>query len=41
MKRTCKICNRDNSKTDIVSAIIVRPAVAKIIEQSFPGWNPK
>ncbi len=41
MKKTCQICGRDNSKTEIISSIIVRPVVAKIIEQSFPGWNPK
>ena len=41
MKKTCQICKRDNSKTEIISAIIVRPAVSKMIEESFPDWNPK
>jgi len=41
MKKTCQICKRDNSKAEIVSAIIVRPAVSKMITESFPNWNPK
>ena len=41
MKKTCQICGRDNSKTEILSSIIVRPAVSKMIEESFPKWNPK
>lgn len=39
MKKTCQICGRDNSKSELISSIIVRPAVTKIIEQSFPNWN--
>jgi uncharacterized membrane protein len=41
MKKTCQICKRDNSKTEIISSIIVRPAVSKMIAESFPEWNPK
>ncbi len=39
MKNTCQICGRDNSKSELISSIIVRPAVTKIIEQSFPTWD--
>jgi len=41
MKKTCQICGRDNSKTEIISSVIVRPAVSKMIKESFPDWNPK
>ena len=41
MKKTCQICGRDNSKTEIISSVIVRPAVSNIIKESFPDWNPK
>jgi len=41
MKKTCQICGRDNSKTEIISSVIVRPAVSNVIKESFPDWNPK
>jgi len=41
MKKTCQICGRDNSKIEIISSVIVRPAVSKMIKESFPDWNPK
>ena len=41
MKNTCQICGRDNSQTEIISSAIVRPAVADIIEKSFPQWDNK
>jgi len=41
MKKVCQICGRDETKTEIVSALIVRPAVSEIIKNSFPEWNPK
>lgn len=41
MKKVCQICGRDETKTDIVSALVVRPAVTELIKNSFPEWNPK
>ena len=41
MKKNCQICGRDSTKTEIISSVIVRPAVSNIIKSSFPNWNPK
>ena len=41
MKKVCQICGRDETKTEIVSALVVRPAVAELIKNSFPEWNAK
>ena len=41
MKKVCQICKRDETKTEIVAAIIVRPAVSELIKKSFPNWNAK
>ena len=40
MKRTCQICGRDSSKIELISSIIVRPAVSKLIKESYPDWDP-
>ncbi len=39
MKKTCQICGRDSTKVDVISAVIVRPAVAELIKSSFPNWD--
>jgi uncharacterized membrane protein len=39
MKKVCQICNRDETKAEIISAVVVRPAVSQLITQSFPDWN--
>lgn len=41
MKKTCQICGRDNSKAEILSSVIVRPAVGELIKSSFPNWDPE
>jgi uncharacterized membrane protein len=41
MKKKCQICGRDTSKTEVLSAVIVRPAVAVLIKESFPNWDPE
>ncbi|MBK7630882.1 MAG: DUF1003 domain-containing protein [Ignavibacteriales bacterium] len=41
MKKTCQICRRDNSKIELLSSVIVRPAVAELIKSSFPNWDPE
>ena len=41
MKKVCQICGRDESKVEIVSAMIIRPALSEIIKESFSDWNPK
>ena len=40
MKKVCQICKRDATKAEIISAVVVRPAVSQLITQSFPDWNP-
>lgn len=39
MKKNCQICGRDNTKVDVISAVIVRPAVAELIKSCFPNWD--
>jgi uncharacterized membrane protein len=41
MKKVCQICGRDESKVEIVSAIIIRPALSEIIKKSYPDWDAK
>lgn len=41
MKKNCQICGRDESKTEILPAIIVRPALSEMIKTEHPGWNEK
>ena len=40
MKKVCQVCKRDATKAEIISAVVVRPAVSQLITQSFPEWNP-
>ncbi len=39
MKKNCQICGRDNTEVDVISAVIVRPAVAELIKSCFPNWD--
>ncbi len=41
MNKICQICNRDESKAEILSAVVVRPAAVKVISESFPQWDSK
>lgn len=41
MKKVCQICKRDETKAEILFAVVVRPSVTKIIKESFPEWNIK
>ena len=41
MKKICQICGCDESKAEIISALIVRPAVSDLVKISFPNWNHK
>ena len=41
MKKICQICGRDESHVEILSAVIVRPAVADLIKSSYPKWDLK
>jgi len=41
MNKVCQICGRDHKKTEVISSIIVRPAVSEIITKSFPDWDPE
>jgi uncharacterized membrane protein len=39
MKKQCQICGKDESKVEIFSATIVRPAISEIIKETFSTWN--
>lgn len=39
MKKQCQICGKDESKAEIFSATIVRPALSKIIKETFSNWS--
>ena len=41
IKRVCQICGRDDKKAEVLSSIIVRPAISEIITKSFPDWDPE
>jgi uncharacterized membrane protein len=41
VKKVCQICKRDETQTDVISAVIVRPVLSQMIKNSFPGWNEK
>jgi uncharacterized membrane protein len=41
MKKICQICERDESKIEILPAVVVRPALGELIKTSFPNWNGK
>ena len=35
----CQICNRDDSQVEIISSVVVRPAVEELIKKSYPNWD--
>jgi uncharacterized membrane protein len=39
MKKTCQICGKEDSKTEILPAVIVRPQVSSLIKAKFPDWD--
>lgn len=41
MKKICQICGRDESKIEILPAVVVRPALGELIKTSFPNWSGK
>ena len=41
MKKVCQICGRDESRIEILPAVVVRPALGEIIKKSIPGWDSK
>lgn len=41
MKKICQICGRDESKIEILPAVVVRPALGELIKTSFPNWSDK
>lgn len=41
MKKICQICGRDESKIEILPAVVVRPALGELIKTSFPKWSDK
>jgi uncharacterized membrane protein len=38
-ERVCQICGKNEHVTEIVPAVLVRPAVAKIIKEKYPEWS--
>lgn len=41
MKKNCQICGKDETKTEIIPSIIVRPSVANLIRIKHPEWSEK
>lgn len=41
MQKVCQVCGKDESKAEILSAVIVRPPVAKMIKEKCPKWDIK
>ena len=39
MKKICQICGKDESQTEVVPSIIVRPSVVSIIKPDHPEWD--
>jgi uncharacterized membrane protein len=35
----CQVCGKDSSHADLVSAALVRPAIASLIEKNVPQWS--
>ena len=38
-ERTCQVCGKDVSQTDLVAASAVRPVVVNVIKQDNPEWS--
>ena len=37
--RSCQVCGKDASKTDLIAASSVRPVVVDLIRKDYPGWS--
>ncbi|MGE5437151.1 MAG: DUF1003 domain-containing protein [Syntrophothermus sp.] len=41
MEKRCQICGRDESKVEILPAIIARPSLVQLIKNEHPNWKQK
>jgi len=39
MKKTCQICGKEESQTEILPAIIVRSSIEDLIKTKYPKWD--
>jgi uncharacterized membrane protein len=37
--RSCQVCGKDDTQTDLIAASAVRPVVVKVIRQDYPQWS--
>jgi uncharacterized membrane protein len=37
--RTCQVCGKDASQSDLIAASAVRPVVVNVIKQDYPEWS--
>ena len=37
--RSCQVCGKDASQTDLIPASAVRPVVVNVIRQNYPEWS--
>ena len=37
--RSCQVCGKDASKTDLIATSSVRPVVVNLIRKDYPGWS--
>lgn len=41
MKKKCQICGRDQTGTEILPSVIIRPTVMELIKEDYPNWDMK
>jgi len=39
LKKKCQICGRDETQTEILPSIIVRPSITNLIKIKYTNWN--
>ena len=39
-KRTCQVCRKDNSTTELVPSSILRQPISEFVKKQYPQWSP-
>lgn len=39
MKKICQLCDKENLKSEILPAAVIRPQVTEVIKADFPNWD--
>lgn len=40
MKKKCQLCGKESTSAEILPAVVIRPAVALLIKEKYPDWDP-